>query len=651
LSGAKDTEIDMNTTASRGDATAGREEKIGEWSVRHLANASTCSHPTHGQRQISGPIRDLWLKLIRKIGSPTSDVQDTVIAGRPLRVMLFERGAIYWDTATDQAFHVAKPDLEDIFPALAPMLYGSWEAPFEEGVVGVHAALLHSNEVLFWTYEDMLGSGEHADHTELHGEWSLLNLSTGKHDIKKKWSERNQFCAGQCFLGDGRVLVVGGDRDASDNDRTVRAYNPVTRTWTDLPGLDVGRWYPTVVTAGKLVGLAVGGWEKTEGVAQGLNPTAQFVHATGEKSIKYTFDEDLKSLGESSYPFVFVLPGKKLLVHLGYKTRLLTLPELFPDLDFNAAKKLTAKDPTSRTYHLEGTAVLLPLRPTDTPPYRARVMLIGGGNGTGKTPAKATCEILDLGVENPEWKFAKSMKNPRVMPDAVLLPDGKVLIVNGSLSGAADGGMEPVYDAEMYDPVTDTWTTLAPMTVDRLYHATALLLPDAKVLSAGTDRNWNPKGFDYAHTQLEVFSPPYLFRGSRPEIMLSPNTVSYGEVFEVATNQAEWIKSAALLRNGSCTHSFNSDQRHVELKITEVLEEKDWLISNQIIVRDLLGLTGRIGEGKIVETKIPFPQYVSARGLALQAPPDAFVAPPGYYMLFLISNTGVPSIAKFIRLG
>ena len=636
-------------THSRSSVPPGRGSARGdaEWTVEHLPDATVCSHPRLGTRRIPGPIRDLWRDtLARKIGFPTSDLQDELLAGRPVRVQFFEHGAVYWDVVTDLAFHVATPDLDGFLAALAPKLYGTWEAPFKEGVVGVHAALLHTNEVLFWTYEDKLENHEHENHTEPHGEWSLLNLATGEHDVKKQFSERNQFCAGQCLMRDGRVLVVGGDRDSSDNDRTVRLYDPAARSWIDLAGLDVGRWYPTVVTVDEF-GLAVGGEERTEGVPQGPNATAQFVQATGAKSINHVFDDDLKSLGYSSYPFVFVLPGQKLFVHLGYKTRVVSLPKT----DFKAAVKLTAIDPTSRTYNMEGTAVLLPLRPTDTPPYRARVMLIGGGNGSGLTPAKASCEILDLSAVNPSWKSAAPMKNPRVMPDAVLLPDGKVLVINGSRSGAADGGTEPVYDAEIYDPIGNTWTTLAPMTVDRLYHATALLLPDGRVLSAGTDRNWNPNPFDYAHTQLEVFSPPYLFWGSRPSILQCPDSVSYGTTFDVATDDAEWIKSAALIRNGSCTHSFNSDQRYVELEIKAVVKKKTWSSATELVIRDPLGFTGKPGAGKIVETKFPVIQSFVADGLTLQAPPDAYVAPPGYYMLFLVSKWSTPSVAKFVRIG
>jgi galactose oxidase len=266
-------------------------------------------------------------------------------------------------------------------------------------------------------------------------------------------------------------------------------------------------------------------------------------------------------------------------------------------------------------------------------------MVIGGGD----TPAGNTCGILDLGVANPQWKYAASMKNVRTMPDAVLLPDGKVLVVNGCASGSLMNATKPVLEGEVYDPTSDKWTTLAPMKTERLYHATALLLPDARVLTAGTDRQWNNATIkqDYAHTQLEVFSPPYLFWGPHPTIRLAPESVSYGTAFEVATDDADTIKSAVLIRNGSCTHSFNSDQRFVELEIKKRMAPKLWVRWTKQQVSSRFG-----------SFTFSWPaEFFVSRGLELQTPPNGFVAPEGYYMLFLVSNGGVPSKANFVRLG
>jgi hypothetical protein len=120
------------------------------------------------------------------------------------------------------------------------------------------------------------------------------------------------------------------------------------------------------------------------------------------------------------------------------------------------------------------------------------------------------------------------------MPDAVLLPDGKVLVVNGSSAGRADDAKDPVYAADLFDPEAESWVPLAEMKTPRLYHATALLLPDARVLSAGSDRVWNPHPpYDVAQTQSEVFSPPYLFRGPRPEIRMVKQDADSGMASDI----------------------------------------------------------------------------------------------------------------------
>jgi len=621
------------------------EDKIGEWSFQHFQHGSVCRHPNVGTREIPVPIRDHWMKgLVRALGFPTSDLKHIDIAGRPMQVMDFEGGKIYWDFNVNFVFNVRAPDagtINKILIALAPEVFERWAMPFEDGVVGIHAALLHTNEVLFWAYKDDLGAHHHDEDengnfiTVPNGEWSLLSLGTGKQNPKKEYSERNQFCAGQCMLGDGKVFVVGGERDQPDTDRTVRLYNPTKRSWEDSSDLPVGRYYPTVVSVAGEYAIMVGGAEATAGApGRGPNQTAQYIKETGALDDVHYFDDDLKTIDPSTYPFVFVLPGVRLFVHLATKSRILNLP----GLDFNSSPKLNAVKTFSRTYGKQGTAVLLPLRPTDSPPYRPRIIVIGGGG----TLEANTCEILDLGLPNPKWELQKAtMQNPRTMGDAVLLPDGKVLVVNGCKLGSLGSATEPVLAAELYDPeeIDPTtgnkgkWTTLGEANVNRLYHATALLLPDARVLTAGTDRQWNNRtiGEDYAHTQLEVFSPPYLFMGPRPTLRFVPESLSYNTVFEVGTDDAESIKSAVLIRNGSCTHSFNSDQRFVELEIMKRTAEKGW---------ELWGPEGSFKP----------PKYFVSGALELKAPPDGFVAPQGYYMLFLVSNGGVPSIAEFIRL-
>jgi hypothetical protein len=215
------------------------------------------------------------------------------------------------------------------------------------------------------------------------------------------------------------------------------------------------------------------------------------------------------------------------------------------------------------------------------------------------------------------------------MPDSVLLPNGKVLVVNGARFGMAGAfGMhlgdlgperDPVLQPELFDPETDTWESICPMTIPRVYHATAALLPDARVLVAGHDGMLNnyrampgQPPLRESKYQLEIFSPPYLFRGARPVVTSAPTVVRYRSAFqiEISTDVSE-IQSVCLIRQSSVTHQINTDQRYVGLAIIPTL---------------------------------------SRTSVMVQGPPDANIAPPGFYMLFVVNRMGVPSVATWLRI-
>ena len=144
---------------------------------------------------------------------------------------------------------------------------------------------------------------------------------------------------------------------------------------------------------------------------------------------------------------------------------------------------------------------------------------------------------------------------------------------------------------------------MAAQTAPRMYHSTALLLPDGRVLSAGQSSG------KYENTG-EVFSPPYLFKGARPRISKAPGTLSYGQAFTVTTPQAASISHVALVKAAAVTHSNNFDQRYVDCTFTS-----------------------------------------SGGTLRVTSPPNANHAPPGWYMLFLVNSTGVPSVASWVQVN
>jgi len=241
-------------------------------------------------------------------------------------------------------------------------------------------------------------------------------------------------------------------------------------------------------------------------------------------------------------------------------------------------------------YRSHGTSVLLP--------GLIEVLALGGSKHHGAT---RSAEIIDLGAAEPSWRTIQPMSRARKHLNAVLLADGTVLVTGGGRKGEYG---RPVKAAELFDPVTETWTTVASQRAPRAYHSTALLLPDGRVLSAGHDNGRRA-------TMAEIYSPPYLFRGPRPTIASSGEQLTYGGNFEIATPEAVDIGRVALVKPGSVTHSVNFDQRYVDLGFTTA------------------------GDA----------------ALAVAAPSAPEAAPPGYYMLFIVNSLGVPSEAAWIHLS
>lgn len=242
-----------------------------------------------------------------------------------------------------------------------------------------------------------------------------------------------------------------------------------------------------------------------------------------------------------------------------------------------------------------GASVLLPIRGDGTGPVR----ILTSGGKKSKQPT-ATAEVIDVASPSPSWSFTGSMNHARILHNLRLLADGSVAAVGGGATFKYTG---PQKVLEIYDPNSGAWTAMAAQQGGRMYHSTSLLLPDGRVWSAGQDSG----AFG---TQAEVYSPPYLFRGPRPTIASSPEQIGFNSSFTIGTPDAARISKVALVRPGSVTHQVDTEQRYVTLDFTS-------------------------GEGQIVA----------------QAPVNGTVAPPGWYMLFILDSDGVPAIAKWVRIG
>jgi hypothetical protein len=174
----------------------------------------------------------------------------------------------------------------------------------------------------------------------------------------------------------------------------------------------------------------------------------------------------------------------------------------------------------SRVY---GTAVM----------YDVGKVLIAGGATTGSTATPTnTAEALDLTAATPSWRNIGPMAFARRYLNGTLMADGKVLISGGLSSSPPEDCTAPILPAEIWDPATGAFTTVASMPHYRGYHSAAVLLPDGRILSTGTTANGSVCA---DQKDADFYSPPYLFNGLRPTITSTPSTVSYGQLFTVNT--------------------------------------------------------------------------------------------------------------------
>ena len=401
----------------------------------------------------------------------------------------------------------------------------------------------------------------------------------------------DMFCSGISILPDGRPFVVSGTLhyDPFEGIVNTAVYSPTTGQFTNMQNLAHGRWYPTTTVLGDGRVMAFSGLTET-----GSTNSSVEIYTVGTGwSSQYA-----SPFTPPLYPWMHLLPNGNVFFSGSSPTSAI----FNPNTDTWTTNVATTNYGGTRTY---GTSVLLPLTPANS--YKPVVMIMGGAN-----PATATTEMIDLSVTKPKWVYGPSMSQARIEMSSVLLPNGKVLALGGSVNDedATTAGL----NADLYDPVSNTFSSAGTNAYPHLYHSVALLMPDATVMITGG----NPQRGTF-EPHMEVYSPAYLFTtngsgqvvaATRPTISsVSSSTLSYGGAFQVTTPNAANISSVVLLRPGADTHAFNFEQR-------------------------MVGLSFTAGSGVLNVT----------------APPTSNIAPPGYYMLFLMNSSGVPSVASFVQL-
>jgi hypothetical protein len=235
-----------------------------------------------------------------------------------------------------------------------------------------------------------------------------------------------------------------------------------------------------------------------------------------------------------------------------------------------------------------------------------KIMKSGSAADVGVTSAASasTTFTLDMTQPSPKWQQTPNMAFGRAFHTLTLLPDGTVIATGGGTTKDGINYANAVLPAEIWNPQTKTWSTMAAMTDGRLYHGTAVLLLDGRVLIAGSGR----AGTDPVFTG-QMFSPPYLFRGPRPTISSTPADATYGSGFFIGTPNASSVSTISLMRLPAATHGFDMEQRILKLNFSQ-----------------------------------------TSGGLTVTAPANANLAPPGYYAVYLLNSAGVPSVGAVIRI-
>ena len=530
---------------------------------------------------------------------------------------------------------------------------GTWEPALENAlsIVGVHAVVLHTGKVIYWCFDSravgLLGKDndtfvELFNNPEL-GSYQIWDPVSGAGPVKP--IGRNSFCAAQCALGDGTILVAGGQDGAGAIEQgsllpsvtswfsalfgtdkgalvDLHTYDPIADTWTQWPALQGGRYYPTCLILSGGTGFIAGGLSNLQQwVFSGGNWAENDQFETvppGELFAGTTPQQKFRSADQ--YPIIRLLPGsQQLFVHIE------TTSYIF-DLDsssFVDGAQFMPPGVGRQTYPMQTGHVLLPQKQGDPP----RILIVGGStasnfdyNTQSDKPAVQLAFIFDYNATAPAQSSWRTTLNPpsfaRIMADTVLLPDGTVFVVNGYSGGAAAGHTDrfsPVFGAEIFDPTDETFTQVAPNpdpSHPRGYHSTAVLLPDARVAIAGNTDAYNPnEPNQHDDVSIQIYDPPYLFAGPRPVVASVPAQVIYGSTIMVDASAGPPVVSVMLMRPCAVTHTVDMDQRAIILAIS--------------------------GGGA---------------NLSVAFPTDQSLAPPGYYMLFFVSAAGVPSVASFTQL-
>jgi hypothetical protein len=468
-----------------------------------------------------------------------------------------------------------------------PAVSGSWQVlGYQMPIRGIHIAVLRTGNVLICA-----GSGNVKTNNEMHltycAEWYL---STGV--MKKLPIPQDLFCSGHTELPDGQILFNGGVKYLGyprDNGgkwgglASTYQFNPDTDTFTRYADMIGGRWYPSTIMQGNGQPLTIGGY--LAGGAQ--NPNTEVYDPNTHSWTK---------VGPSrTWP---LYPNIKLLADgTIFYTGASTSNETMSPGIWNPSTGAYVDVPglTHADHRNQAAAVMLP------PAQSQQFAVMGGGSSNGSA-AIADTNFVDLSQPNPHYVAGPPLAAAKGFISSVVLPDYTVLETGGSSRWRAGF----VHETSILDPVSRTFTEMVPDPVGRTYHSSAFLLPDGRVVALGS----NPSDSSF-EMRISIFSPPYLFKGTRPEITSAPVEIHYGDTISVtSTDSGSALTHMALIRLPIQTHQNSPDERLVDIPST---------------------FTNTSAVGSITT--------------------NPNMAVPGYYYLIVDNAKGVPSPAAVVHLS
>lgn len=445
-----------------------------------------------------------------------------------------------------------------------------------------------------------------------------LDPSLVPQGISSAWREMNGlktdvFCSAGLILPDkaGRVINIGGWSGTSTFG--VRLYwpdgsqgTPSKNDWTENAGtvhLQAGRWYPGAMVMSNGSILVVGGEDGSNGP-----PVPSLEVLPSPSGAVLTMDWLQRTDPYNLYPFLVVLPSGGIFVQYFNEARILdpvtfNTIKVLPNLPCHISNPIGG-----RTYPFEGSMIIFPQRA----PYTDLLTVLVCGGSTPNNQALDNCVSIQPDAANPQWVLER-MPSPRVLTCMTALPDGTILILNGSPQGQAGFGLASKgnNNAVLYNPskpIFSRMSVMANTTIDRLYHSEAILLQDGRVLVSGSDPEADGLIQEY---RVETFSPPYLLNGgARPSFTITNKDWSYGQSvsFSVAGASGGGI-SVSLLGAESSTHGNSFGQRTIMPAVS-------------------------CGGGACTVT----------------APPNNKICPPGWFQMFVMVG-GVPSVSQYVRIG